>query len=142
MASKCMEILQEPSKALFPLKVHVTPTLIRVLSCYSPASFRMASRPLPIDLCLVLSLVLLSEAHQPQQTLVKSHPTQPKMLFLPPPPALQASLPRDTVHFRTLPLGKHSSDVTLLPFAQTYTSPMPGQESQGTRRGQTVQRWT
>lgn len=58
-----------------------------------------------------------------QQTLVKSQHTQPKVLFLPPRPALQAPLPRDAVLFRTLSLGEHSSDVTLLPFAQTYTSP-------------------
>lgn len=70
-------MLQESSKALFPLRVHVAPTLIRVLSCYSLASFRMASGPLPIDPCLVRSL---SEAHQPQQTLFKSQPTQPQAL--------------------------------------------------------------
>lgn len=124
-------------KGLFPLRVHVIPTLIRVVSCSSLASFTVASGPLPIDPCLVLSP---SEAHQPQQTLFKSQPTQPKVLSLS--LALQAPLPRDTALFRTLSLGEHSSDVTLLPFAQTHTPKCLARKNRGTRRGRTVQRWT
>lgn len=66
-----METLEEPSKALFPLRVHVTP-----YSCYSPASFRMAPGPLPIDPCLVLSLVLLCEADPTDPCQKSAHTAQ------------------------------------------------------------------
>jgi hypothetical protein len=94
-ASKCMEIVLEPSKALFPLRVHVTPTLIRVLSCYSPASFRMASGPLPINPSLFSAWLSSLKLTSPNRPLSKVSPHSPRCCSFPLPfrPCCPGTLP-------------------------------------------------